>query len=862
VKASSKSRKYLWLLAGFGVPVILLILVLTSMIVQRRAPQSSATHLAPTLFATKADYPTGGTGGVGTKGVAAADFNNDLVLDLAVGNNPDDTVGILLGNGDGTFAAATTLATPSTVGGFGARGIAAADFDTNGSVDLAVTLLSEATGVAIFLGNGDGTFGSPTTEPVGVTTSQGTITAADLNGDTNPDLAVASLVSTVTVLIGNGTGGFAAPVDYAIGSSVHDVEAVDINNDTYLDLVGGRGTGIGVNVYRLFNNGDGTFGAVSNFTAGSSGVTHGIALPDINGDGNSDLATARINVITHTAILLGDGTGAFGSSTSPTLAGTSNDVVAGDYNQDCKVDFFYTHNTLDTTSVIVGEGEGGFGSLTNYPTGAGPRALVAGDFNADGVSDVAVSNESADTVSVFLNISLAKLSVSPETFAVSEGSSATYQVVLTQEPHADVNISIAGNSQVTVNPSTVTFTTSNYATPQTVTLTAVEDQTAESTTSVTLTHTVTSTDLEFDAICPVTATASVSDAASVPPPAPPEDSSVERISAAGPTLQSIEVSQALFPGTENAPRGVIARNDVFADVMTVSPLVSLTGGTLLLNDPNALSSEVLTELNRAVGPGKPVYLAGGIEAQSQAVEDALVDAGYLVTRLGRENRRSTAVAIAEEITVQNATATTSVFVADDSFFADSLATGGVAGRLDRNGNVKPILLNLRGADTIDPALQTFLDQRSSLVELELVGGPSALGPGLESVRSARYPNLVTLVRTAGANRFATNVALLQKHVVSPAHVVVANGEASALPGAPTGLSAQSVLPSGFFNALLAGPYATEQNAALLLTRTNELPPEAESYLASIAQSLTTITILGDISQVSLAVEEDLRALIQ
>jgi hypothetical protein len=79
----------------------------------------------------------------------------------AVINYTDNTVSILLGNGDGTF----TLHSSPTIGA-SPFGVAAADFNADGHLDLAVTNYAGNT-VMILLGNGDGTFVAGTPLAVG-----------------------------------------------------------------------------------------------------------------------------------------------------------------------------------------------------------------------------------------------------------------------------------------------------------------------------------------------------------------------------------------------------------------------------------------------------------------------------------------------------------------------------------------------------------------------------------------------------------------------------------------------------------------------------------------------------------------------
>jgi hypothetical protein len=96
--------------------------------------------------------------------------------------------------------------------------------------------------------------------------------------------------------------------------------------------------------------------------------------------------------------------------------------------------------------------------------------------------------------------------------AVTEGGATdTYTVVLTGEPTANVTITPSPNSQLTVSPPNLTFTISNWSTPQTVTVTAVNDAVAEGTHSETITHAAASTDPGYSGIAIATVTATITD---------------------------------------------------------------------------------------------------------------------------------------------------------------------------------------------------------------------------------------------------------------------------------------------------------------------------------------------------------------
>ena len=347
--------------------------------------------------------------------VAAADFNGDGKPDLAFGlNYPDTTVApnqlsIFLNSGSEEsfqFSGPTNynLLVP------GAIYIASGDFNGDGKIDLAI-LATDAgfigsSAVQILLGNGDGTFGAPTSFAAG--SSPTSLLAADLNNDGKLDLAVANGSGTISIFWGNGDGRFQEGPELFVAGAFDGLLALsvgDLNEDGNLDLV--VGGPFSDNVYVLFGHGDGTFSSPAPIATNEP--PQGIAVADFNGDGKLDLAVtggaAPVGAII--SILRGNGDGTFASATDYPLAAGMAPVqaVVADFNGDGKPDIAVDSQAqaghASIVSVLLGNGDGTFQPRLDFqatPPGSGTSSIVTqiavGDFNQDGRIDLAAADDS------------------------------------------------------------------------------------------------------------------------------------------------------------------------------------------------------------------------------------------------------------------------------------------------------------------------------------------------------------------------------------------------------------------------------------------------------------------------------------
>jgi hypothetical protein len=446
-------------------------------------------------FVSASGSPIGA--GAVPRSIAVGDFNGDGKLDLAVPNSSDNTLTILLGNGDGTFA--STLLSPYM--GSLPISIAVGDFNRDGILDLAVA--NEASSdVTILLGNGDGTFAPATSFP-SAGAKPYAIAVGDFNRDGKLDLAVANEAgNNLTISLGNGDGTFTpAAASPATGNGPMAVAVGDFNGDGKLDLAVANNAGGNLTI--LLGNGDGTFTAAASPATGNGPVA--IAVGDFNGDGKLDLAV--VNNGGNVTILLGNGDGTFTpTAASPATGSWPMAVAVGDFNGDGKLDLAVPNLGSNNLTILLGNGDGTFTPAASAAPGSGPMAVAAGDFNGDGRLDLATANGSANNVSVLLQLSTGPVAaVAPSSLTFSNQNlgttSAAQPVTLSNKGNAALGItsittsadfgethncagSVAAGGSCTIN---VTFSpTANGSLTGTLTIT---DNASNSPQMVTLTGT-------------------------------------------------------------------------------------------------------------------------------------------------------------------------------------------------------------------------------------------------------------------------------------------------------------------------------------------------------------------------------------
>jgi FG-GAP-like repeat len=421
-----------------------------------RAQAAETPQMLGLNFASPVDY---GSGGYAPESVAVADVNGDGKPDIVVanfcGSNTScsgyaaGTVGVLLGNGDGTFRTAVSYGS----GGYVASSVAIADVNGDGKPDIVVTngcsSSSSCSGlgtVGVLLGNGDGTFQTAVTYGSGGY-GAGSVAVADVNGDGNPDLLVIEGCNSITttcssiqfttdsavgVLLNNGNGTFQTAVAYDSGGIMATAIAVgDLNGDGKPDLVVAQCSGVFESycsyseVGVMLGNGDGTFQAAVNYNEDPNSIgPDAVALADLNGDGDLDILVTNLATgdkgqsDPSLAVLLGNGNGTFQTVvTYDAGAGAAHGLAIADLTGNGKLDAAVSETVNDVTgqgsnsvAVFPGNGDGTFQSVALYSAPAQAVSVVAAALVGSGLPDLVVgtfsnSSVSSNLVGVLINTS-------------------------------------------------------------------------------------------------------------------------------------------------------------------------------------------------------------------------------------------------------------------------------------------------------------------------------------------------------------------------------------------------------------------------------------------------------------------------
>jgi hypothetical protein len=374
--------------------------------------------------------------------IYAVDVNNDgrtdVIQDTAQPGATGSYFAVSINTGNGTFLPPVTYKvnsntwTPLTWG----------DFNHDGKVDIAVAY--PPTQIAVYLGNGDGTFQAPITSTFDLPNTtfgnfaQSSTVAADFNKDGNVDLVAAGYEGSdyfagpwvIYLLEGDGSGHFTNPVPIYYPTSgwiVQTLVAGDFDTDGNADvglleyMPCSNGTSqCSSNVLALFGDGGADFDAldVTTINGGNTSVNMTLGAADLNNDGATDLygiefvegkATLAVfpgyygrqfaywftpvpsgipNLSTLSAVADFNGTGQWALAGLASTATTQNEMI------------YFLNAGTPNPSIVTGPSPAGDSGWQVPP--------IVGNFNGDTKPDIAVSmsptvNSLTSTLAVGVN---------------------------------------------------------------------------------------------------------------------------------------------------------------------------------------------------------------------------------------------------------------------------------------------------------------------------------------------------------------------------------------------------------------------------------------------------------------------------
>lgn len=401
----------------------------------------------------------------GTSGDAIlfGDFYNSGKKDLIVVHNTSpSTFELWVPDGGGVFSAPSSA--PITISPNFLEGGAVWDVNGDGNLDLVFVDSHSPANLWVLLGNGSGSFGTPTSVPLSGAVSN--VVFADFNGDGVLDLAGITSGQD-TVYLGHAGGTFASGVALTNPDGQYDIcnnTAGDLNGDGMWEIIsancssgGAAGT---LTVY--VNNGNGSFKTGVYYAAATETIDNtaanisplAVSIADVNGDGNADVIVSNHDSGDIT-VLLGNGNGTLNVPTVGYNTGGNpkTSAIVQDFNGDGIPDIVVPDDNLSFI-YLQGYGDGSFRSALDFfspvPGGfsAGATTIASGDFNNDGIPDLVVGNDgynpSGSGLGITVYLSNPDGSMQP---GINVGTGGAYEGVAVADFNGDGNLDVATVNQ-------------------------------------------------------------------------------------------------------------------------------------------------------------------------------------------------------------------------------------------------------------------------------------------------------------------------------------------------------------------------------------------------------------------------------
>jgi hypothetical protein len=314
--------------------------------------------------------------------VALGDLDGDGILDLVAACKDAGSVSVALGNGDGTFAPAASISV-------GAQPVSVVldHFDIDGALDMAVSATAGGF-VAVLAGAGDGTFGPPDqVDTLGA--EPYALASGDVSGDGLSDLIVGHYdVNVVQVLLGDGAGGFLPGAMLTASTRTLALVVADMNGDGLADVVSCSDANSGVAIFH--GVGSGGFGAKLVVAGGFLTSPQGMAVGDVDIDGDLDLAVSLGGPV-RARVVLQDDQGGFAIGADLRTSGNGpREAALVDLNGDALPELLIACASESAVTVLRGTGDPIYEEALEVDLNLSAGAVTVADLDGDGLGDVVV----------------------------------------------------------------------------------------------------------------------------------------------------------------------------------------------------------------------------------------------------------------------------------------------------------------------------------------------------------------------------------------------------------------------------------------------------------------------------------------
>ena len=280
---------------------------------------------------------------------------------------------------------------------------------------------------------------------------------------------------------------------------------------------------------------------------------------------------------------------------------------------------------------------------------------------------------------------------------------------------------------------------------------------------------------------------------------------------------SISIAQQEFLG-QQVSNIILASANSFPDALAASTLSTKLKAPIILVGLGLHDSQVsLDFIKTHLISGGTVTIVGGTAVINQEIQNWLLDAGYVVNRMGGRDRFETDNIIVNNLSVTTGTA---IVIASGYDFPDALGVASIAA-----SKGWPILLS--GPNQLPDSILNFVstDQPS---DIYVVGGKFVLHDSIQTALQNAAPD-AHIQRFGGQDRFDTLSQILYKFYPNPTQIYLANG-------------------FEFADALSGSTLAAQNNAPILLIdpKAGHLPPAIRDYLITLHTTGVTpqVNVLG------------------